>query len=88
MLALARIMCADITAKMALPFWLKLALRERRKKLKPAHPHLRMAGAGAPDISQVPPADVPAALQGGIDDGEVRALPHPTQVGDGELYHH
>jgi len=26
-----------------------------------------MAGAGAPDLSQVPAPDVPAALQGGID---------------------
>ena len=42
------------------------SLREK-KNLKPAHPHLRMAEAGAPDLSQVPPADVPAALQGGID---------------------
>ena len=88
MLALARIMCADIHSQNGTAILAQACSLREKKNLKPARPHLRMAGAGAPDISQVPPADVPAALQGGIDDGEVRALPHPTQVGDGELYHH
>ena len=46
-----------------------------------------MAGAGAPDLLQVPPADVPAALQGGIDKLSAplrnllmgKSIPYPIQ---------
>ena len=52
------------TAKMALPFWLKLDSLPRETSENPPTHSLAMA---AVDLTANPPVEIPAALQAGID---------------------
>ena len=66
MLALARIMCANIHSQNGTAILAQALLITRVNKFETLPPSPGMAAAD-PDRSQIPPAEIPAALQDGID---------------------